>query len=131
MTAIQVIHGPQIAWRRGEQTGIEIGFRLCGQETRRVRLDWRLTDTSGVTATGRSDPLPLGEDSCVHLTAVVPPEDLTVVWTLRDDDRPAEPLWQGTSYLSVAGYEATLIPSPGRRLEHTGPLGAGMPISTD
>lgn len=126
MGAIEVIKGPRIAWNRDQQTGIEIGFRICDQVTRLVRLDWELTSTSGDHLRGQGEDLPLDADSCVVTTATVPPQDLTAVFTLWDVERPGEPLWRGTSYLTVAGFEPSLVPSPGQPLGPPEP-GGGRP----
>jgi hypothetical protein len=116
MAEIEVIAGPRIAWQRDRQTGIEIGFRICDERTRQVQLEWELTSTSGDHQRGRGEPLSLDADSCVVATAVLPPQDLTAVFTLRDVARPGELLWQGTSYLTMAGFEPALVPSPGQPL---------------
>lgn len=126
MGVIEVIKGPQIAWSRDRQTGIEIGFRVCDEVTRRVRLDWELTSTSGDKLEGGSEELPLDSDSCVLSTAVVPPQELTAVFRLWDVARADRPLWEGTTYLSMAGFEPVLIPSPGQPLGPPEP-GGGRP----
>jgi hypothetical protein len=126
MGRIEVTRGPEIASSRGQETAIEIGFRICDDVTRRVRLEWQLTSTSGDKVEGHSDELTVDADGCVLATAVFPPQELTAVFTLRDIARPEKALWEGTTYLSMAGFEPILVPSPGQPLGPPEP-GGGRP----
>lgn len=117
MAEVEVIKGPQLKWEHGQETAIEVTFRLCEAKTRSVRFEWFATTTSGEHVSGVTDRLPLDRESCVAARAVVPAEDLTALLTLRDAEQPeAPPLWQGKTYISVAGYEPTLVPEPAEPL---------------